>query len=58
MYETEKDFKLTEFTDSDWAGSVEDTKKHKRVRILAWKQGGLMVIKKAGNGSFITSKAE
>ena len=26
MYETEKDFKLTGYTDSDWAGSVDDRK--------------------------------
>ena len=26
MYETEKDFKLTRYTDSDWAGSVDDRK--------------------------------
>ena len=26
MYETKKDFKLTGYTDSDWAGSVDDRK--------------------------------
>ncbi|XP_057535503.1 secreted RxLR effector protein 161-like [Amaranthus tricolor] len=26
MYETKKDFKLTEYTDNDWAGSLDDRK--------------------------------
>ena len=42
MYETEKDFKLTGYTDSDWAGSVNDRKSTSRYvfqlgnKVVSW----------------------